>query len=499
MRGGRRSFDGAFGEDVLAARAARRRRRRMTLRGRLTIGVPVAAAAAAAWLAGPGRAELEAAARLLEPPQELRLARVEAPPPKLPWAPDSIFGRLPTSEPAYRAALASADWLPRPLEPGTRLWEKQAVPADRADLVAPLRVEYTFDAVLMDRVFGLLAESHVDLGHVLVLDPESDEVLVYASTDVSRFPPTSIYPAASLIKVVTAAAALEGSPGAEDRPCRFDGSPYRLTPQRVNPPRRGSEVSLRRALATSNNQCFAQLAVHQIGSAGMLDVIRRFGLLEAPGPAHAAGQAVDPGLDPFQLGRLGCGLAGCRITPLHAAQIASAVADGEVRPARWIARVVDGSGRDLTLPDAVEPRRVLSAPLAARVRAMMVETTTRGTARRAFHPRGRPLLPGIQVAGKTGSLSGTDPAGRYEWFIGVAPADAPRVAVAVVLVQGQVWHRSASQVSAQVFRELFCTGHACSREAVTRWLPQRAPKPAPMRMAPVRTAPVRAAPAGAAR
>jgi hypothetical protein len=465
----------------------------MTLRGRLTIGLPLAGAIAAAWLAGPGRAELEAAARWLEPPEELRLARVEAPPPPLPWAPNAIFSRLPTSEEAFRAALASADWLARPLEPGARLWEKLPVPDDRADLVAPLRVEYTFDAVLTDRVFGLLAESHVDLGHVLVLDPATDEVLVYASTDVSRFPPTRIYPAASLIKVVTAAAALEGSPGAEDRPCRFDGSPYRLTPGRVNPPRRGSEVSLRRALATSNNQCFAQLAVHQIGSAGMLDVIRRFGLLDAPAPAHDAGQALDPGPDAFALGRLGCGLAGCRITPLHAAQLASVMADGEMRPARWISRVVDGSGRELSLPDAAVPKRVISTALADRMRQMMVETTTRGTARRAFHPRGRPLIPGVRVAGKTGSLSGTSPPGRYEWFIGVAPADAPRVAVAVVLVQGQLWHRSASQVSAQVFRELFCTERGCSPDAASRWLPQRAPRP------PMRTAPKHTAPAGAAR
>ena len=45
------------------------------------------------------------------------------------------------------------------------------------------------------------------------MDPATDELLVYASTDVSRFPPTGTYPAASLIKVVTAAAALEGVAG----------------------------------------------------------------------------------------------------------------------------------------------------------------------------------------------------------------------------------------------------------------------------------------------
>jgi peptidoglycan glycosyltransferase len=487
LAGGRRSFE-AFGEAGGERPIGRKRRRRMTLRGRLTLGVPIAAVLFGGWLAGPGRGTLADAARWLEPPAELRLARVEAPPPELPWAPDSVLGRLPVSQEAFRLAQASADWLPKDQPPGARLWESLAAPPERPDLVTPLRVEYTLNPALTERVFGVLERSHVDLGHVIVMDPATEEVLVYASTDLDRFPPTSTYPAASLIKVVTAAAALEHSPGAALRPCRFDGSPYRLTASRVNPPRgRGTEVSLTKALATSNNQCFAQLAVHEVGATSLLDVIRRFGILEAPGPMHSAGSAADPGQDPFALGQLGCGLAGCRITPLQAARMAGVLADGQLDHPRWISRVVDGSGRDLPLPDLGEPRRVLSPKLAAKMREMMVETTVRGTARRAFHPRGRPLVPGVRVAGKTGSLSGRDPDGRYEWFIGVAPADKPRVAVAVVVVQGTVWHRTASQVSADVFHTLFCDdrGGSCTPNGIGRWLPTTSPPPA---LPPVRAA-----------
>jgi peptidoglycan glycosyltransferase len=460
----------------------------MTLRGRLTIGLPLAAVVLLAWLGGPGRDTLEGAARWLEPPEGLRLRRVDAPPPRLPWLPPSVLGRLPVSRASFEAALASAAWLPKSPVAGQRLWESLPAPADRPDLIAPLRVEYTFDTALSERIFDLLDSSHVDLGHVLVMDPSTDQVLVYASTDVSRFPPTGTYPAASLIKVVTAAAALEGDAALARRPCRFDGSPYRLTRRRLDPPRRGTEVSFRKALATSNNQCFAQLAVHEVGAAGLLDVIRRFGLLESPGLAHAPGVAMDPGADPYALGQLGCGLAGCRITPLHAVRLAGAVADGMLDQPRWVARVVDGAGRELPLPEPPPARRVLSDSLAARMRDMMVETTERGTARRAFRPGGRSLIPGVRVAGKTGSLSGHDPDGRYEWFIGVAPAEHPRIAAAVLVVQGSVWHRSASQVAAQVFRTLFCTESGCSPDAVTRWLPS-APEPDP----PVHTAAAAAA------
>ena len=74
------------------------------------------------------------------------------------------------------------------------------------------------------------------------------------------------------------------------------------------------------------------------------------------------------------------------------------------------------------------------------------------------------------MAGKTGSLSGRDPDGRYEWFAGVAPAENPRVAVATLVVQGELWWRTSSQVAARVFEQLFCDGGDCRPDHVERWL-----------------------------
>jgi hypothetical protein len=119
---------------------------------------------------------------------------------------------------------------------------------------------------------------------------------------------------------------------------------------------------------------------------------------------------------------------------------------------------------------------VLSPERAEELREMLVETTTRGTARRAFRQRnGRPLLGSIRVAGKTGSLSGKDPDGRYEWFAGVAPADEPRIAVAVLVVQGKVWWRNASQVASEVLKRVFCVRGRCEVAHAARYIPAVAP------------------------
>ena len=334
----------------------------------------------------------------------------------------------------------------------------------------PLQVEYTLDAALTREVYRALKQGRVELGHVIVMEPRTGRVLAYASTDPERFSARRAYPAASLVKVITAAAALDSAPEQANLPCRYSGSPYRLTPKRLDPPAAGKTVSLRKALATSNNQCFGQLAVHAVGARPLVAAIERFGWAAPPAPAHAAG-SVDPGEDRFELAKLGCGLAGSRITPLHAAQLAASLADGELVTPRWVDRVIDAEGRELPLPAVAGPRRVMPYGLAAELREMLVDTTTRGTARSAFRRRnGRPRLGEVKVAGKTGSLSGTDPKGKYEWFIGVAPAEEPKLAVATVVVHGDLWWRSASQLAADVLERAFCTRGKCRPQHAERWV-----------------------------
>jgi hypothetical protein len=451
----------------------RRPQHRLTPRGRATIGGLAVLCGAAAGLGAAASRDLGpdplAAVSAGAPPVRARLEGAARDSGYV--APASLLERLPAGREALALPVTPPADAPEGPLPG-RLYEFAPVPPGAPGGVqGPLRVEYSLDAELTREVFDALEEGRIGLGHVILLDASTGRVLAYASTDPGRFGPTRPYPAASLVKIITASAALEADPDLAKVPCRFTGSPYRLTPGRLDPPRRGREVTLARALATSNNQCFAQLAVHNVGPQALRDALGRFGWLSQPAPAHAAGVAA-PAEDRYEVGKLGCGLDGCRITPLHAAQLAAALAPGELVTPHWIDRIVDAGGRELALPAQAAPRRVLSPERAGELREMLVETTTRGTARRAFRLRnGRPLLGPIRVAGKTGSLSGTDPDGRYEWFAGVAPADEPRIAVAVLVVQGKLWWRNASQVASEVLRRVFCVRGRCEVAHAARYIP----------------------------
>jgi penicillin-binding protein A len=380
--------------------------------------------------------------------------------PKLRPAPSELFSYLPVGTDDYAAFHARS-----PEDSGDSAPEAPPIFHEFGDY----RVEYAFDSELTRAILRVLKRGRVKRGHVIALDTRTGRVLAYVSTDPQTFPPDRSYPAASLVKVVTAAAALEHAPDQARRPCLYNGNRYRLTPSRVHRPKRGNEASLERALATSNNQCFAQLAVETVGSEALLSSVEAFGWLDSPAPGHAAGSA-DPGDDDYDLGRLGCGLAGSRITPLHAVQLAATLATGEQIEPWWVDRIVDGKGKGLALPARAAPRRVIAPDMAEELRSMLVRTTTHGTARSAFRDRrGRPKLRDIKVAGKTGNLSGGDPHGRYEWFVGVAPASEPTVAIAVLQLQSNLWWSKSSELAADVFKEVFCERGRCEPRHAARF------------------------------
>ena len=237
-------------------RRAQRRRLRARMSGRGQATLVVALAVGAGFVLSALLLHLLSGGQAVpvEPPQVSA-----APPPELPDAPEALLERIPANREALEfAAVGVLGAESGPVgEKGIsgRLFEY--VPWEEPGAPGPLRVEYTLDAELTRQAFRVLKQGRVALGHVILLDPKTGRVLAYASTDSEGFPATRAYPAASLVKVITAAAALDASPETAGIPCRFSGSPYKLTRRRLDPPRSGNTVSLRKALATSNNQCFA--------------------------------------------------------------------------------------------------------------------------------------------------------------------------------------------------------------------------------------------------
>ncbi|HXU73442.1 MAG TPA: penicillin-binding transpeptidase domain-containing protein [Polyangia bacterium] len=328
------------------------------------------------------------------------------------------------------------------------------------------RAELTLDPTLQARVDKLLRAYPTPYAAAVVLSVEDGRVLAMAAHS-TREPDKSVVdlvmkpwaPAASIFKLVTATALVERGVSPDTRVCYHDGVHSVEESNLRSIPRIDRTCnSFAYALAKSQNAIIARLA-HDHLSQGVLERVAHalgFGTaLPFAFPTEASTAHVPEGGLPFA--RTAAGFWNTTLSPLHGAYLAATLARGGVTPPlRLIDRVIDRQG-NTTRPAAAPERRVVEEAAARAVGRMMVGTTEYGTARLGFRDKrtNRPLLPGIAVAGKTGSLDRHDPYVAYSWFVGFAPADRPEVAVAVLLGNGADWHVKAHQVAREVLSDYF--------------------------------------------
>jgi cell division protein FtsI (penicillin-binding protein 3) len=341
-------------------------------------------------------------------------------------------------------------------------------PTDGADIV-----------LTIDQVIQHIAERELDLavqntrakwGAALIVEPQTGEMLAMAITP--RFDPNAfqkakparwnnpavshLYEPGSTFKIVLAAAALEAGAVDEKEFFTNDGT-YRVAGYTIREAhgRTYRRQTLGDILRNSSNVGAAMVAT-RLGAERYHETIRRFGFGAPTGidlPGEAAGLVpplADWGGGKLQTAGFGQGISA---TPLQLLIAGAALANGgEVVRPHVLRAVRDVEGRALEVTAPAVGRPAISAATASRVMAMMVETVARGTGRQA-------IVDGYQVAGKTGTAQKPGPNGGYlsesyvASFLGIVPAERPRLAILVVLddPKGQYY---GGVVAAPVFRAI---------------------------------------------
>ncbi len=252
-----------------------------------------------------------------------------------------------------------------------------------------------------------------------------------------------LYTPGSTFKVVTAAAALDTgtfTPGStfDDRGyCEEYGKKVSNFADQSGPEVFG-HVTFAEALQHSINAVFCEVG-KKLGPLTVLEYARRFGFyddppLETPSSERAPSGLYDHGRlfrphDPNQVdpGRLAFGQERMQVTPLQMAMVAAGIADGGIVMRPYVVEKITTPSHGIvtrTKPHVLS--RAVSAQTASELTAMMESVVQSGTGTAA-------QIPGVPVAGKTGTAE-TGAAGvNTTSFIAFAPANAPRVAVAVFL------------------------------------------------------------------
>ncbi|KAA9134506.1 peptidoglycan D,D-transpeptidase FtsI family protein [Microbacterium caowuchunii] len=192
----------------------------------------------------------------------------------------------------------------------------------------------------------------------------------------------------------------------------------------------GEEVTIADALRLSCNIPMAELAV-RLGDDAIREEAEKYGFNDAfTMPLTSTASSYPRGLDDPQTALTGFGQGQVIATPLQMAMVSAGIAnDGVVMNPRMVDQVI---GPDLSVQQQTESTefgRALESPLAEEMVRMMVANVSSGVASNA-------RIDGVEVGGKTGTAENGGSAPYSLWFTGFAPAEDPKVAVAVVVENG---------------------------------------------------------------
>lgn len=246
------------------------------------------------------------------------------------------------------------------------------------------------------------------------------------------------YPPGSTFKVITTAAALQAGISEDERLTAapripLPNSTATLENYGGEPCGKEPKAPLREAFERSCNTAFVELGI-RMGGDTLRTAADAFGFDSppAPIPLQVAESTVGPMPDAAAVGMSSMGQKDVAVTPLQNAMVAAAIANGGVVMQPHLIDSLEGP--DLTQISKTAPtelRRAVSPQVAARLTELMV------AAEKFTQQDG--AIPGVQIASKTGTAEhGTDPRNTppHAWYIAFAPAQSPRVAVAVLVENG---------------------------------------------------------------
>ncbi|HET7500181.1 MAG TPA: penicillin-binding transpeptidase domain-containing protein [Kofleriaceae bacterium] len=241
-------------------------------------------------------------------------------------------------------------------------------------------------------------------------------------------------PAASVFKLVTASALVASGVDPGDKVC-FHGGIRSVLESNLRDDKRDSRCeNLLYGVAHSNNAILGKLAFQKLEPASLTRFAHELGVAEVLPGAELRGSAgaIDiPQARDLSFAQTAAGFSGSQLSAVGGALLAATFADDGEQPVPRLVASIDGA----PLP-APARRRAITPEVARAVGRMMVATCEMGSAARSF---GRHQA--IRVAGKTGTLTRTEPFYmEHSWFVGFAPAENPQIVVSVVLGNPENWH-----------------------------------------------------------
>ena len=360
-----------------------------------------------------------------------------------------------------------ADWLLgiKKATPTQTIQQLFALPRQGDDVVL------TLDTRLQSIAYNALKGKK---GAVVALDPRTGEILALVSQP--SFDPTnldqnwntvisrkqerplenrafSLFPPGSVMKVVTSASLFRSGINTTDL---YDSTGSAMINGQVINEQDGRAfgwVNYNMALADSCNAYFATFGV-KAGDKNFLSAVKGFGFgqkipfeLNIPISSITNAEKVPAKLTTNLLAASAFGQGEVLVSPFHMALIAAGIANhGVIMTPHLVERVLDPSQTVLYEQNPQPWLTALSKEEADKITSAMVTAVTDGTAAPG-------ALADVQVAAKTGSAEPGGNVSTHAWYIAFAPAETPRIAVAVIVEHGGTGGGAAAPIARQIMQE----------------------------------------------
>lgn len=331
----------------------------------------------------------------------------------------------------------------------------------------PVSVEYSTHEGLTEEMLKLLHQYQPDYGAFVAMDATTGKILSlisYAEDD--KWVPQNLalratFPSASVFKVVTAAAAISERKMNAGSIVSFNGRAHTLYRKNIfqdSTNRWTTHMTLKDAFARSVNAVFGKLGVFIVGPTELKSYAEKFGFnrkLASDLPVQEGKASITE--DPWEIAEAASGFTRLNtMSPLQGALIAAAIAnEGKLMEPYIVSSLKNSDGEIVYTGTPTLSSVVIEPQAAAEMKILMGETVSSGTSRSAFRGFKKSSLGYVEVGGKTGSLTGNDPEGRYDWFVGYGTSGEHRLAVAALVISKEYWKVKSSYLARRAIEIFF--------------------------------------------
>ena len=271
------------------------------------------------------------------------------------------------------------------------------------------------------------------------------------------------YPAASIIKIITASAAVDSLGYTAQTPLYFNGNKYTLYKRQLTQKKNKytTQITLARAFAQSINPIFGKLGKTALGRKRLDAYAQAFGFNQTPnselefetGRFSAAGSE-------FHLAELGCGFnRDTMISPLFGAMLVTNILNsGTSLVPHIVDQVTTDDGQIIYKVQKASYKTSITPKTAKTMITLMETTIKKGTAKKSFRGFSRDkVLSKLIIGGKTGSLYNRAGTVKYDWFVGFGKEKTgnKRLAVAVVVGHKKYIGTRASRHARKILKTYF--------------------------------------------